>query len=201
VEPFQVSRWIENARRGDGEAAGELLRKYRAYLRTLAERELDGRLPTRIDASDVVQQTFLEAHRDFAGFRGATEAELVGWLKRILEHNVAEVVRNHTRVQKRAVGQERRLDDSRGSRPPLRDGLASGQSSPSQRVMRGEDAVRLAQALEHLPEDQREAVRLRHLEGWSLAQIAEHMERTPAAAAGLIKRGMRALRKQLGEAE
>ena len=61
-----------------------------------------------------------------------------------------------------------------------------------------EEAIRLARALVTLPEDQREAVRLRHLEGWSLAEISAHFNRTPAATAGLIKRGMQKLREKLG---
>ena len=89
------------------------------------------------------------------------------------------------------------MDDSRGGGAPLKQELDAGLSSPSQKAIREEEAERLSQALTSLPDDQREAVRLRHLEGWALADLARHLGRSPAATAGLIKRGMQALRRQL----
>ena len=128
--------------------------------------------------------------------------ELAAWLQGILDHKVAGAIRDHTVLQKRTVRRERSLDDSQAG-TPLKQGLDAGLSSPSQKAIRGEEAERLSRALTALPDDQREAVRLRHLEGWALADIARHLGRTPAATAGLIKRGMRALRRQLhgGQAE
>ena len=173
-----------------------LLEEYRAYLRVMARRQLDSRIHARVDASDVVQQTFLEAHRDFAGFCGQTEEEWMAWLQRILHNNVAQSIQQHIFVQKRTVDKEKSLDDSKRTGHPLRDALAVDQSSPSQRAMRGENAVRLAQAIETLPDDQREAIRLRHLEGWPLARIAEHFGRTEVAVAGLLKRGLKRLKRE-----
>jgi RNA polymerase sigma-70 factor (ECF subfamily) len=72
--------------------------------------------------------------------------------------------------------------------------LAADQSSPSHRAIRAEAAIKLARALRQLPEDQREAVRLRHLEGWSLSELAEHFGRSQFAVAGLVKRGLQTLR-------
>jgi RNA polymerase sigma-70 factor (ECF subfamily) len=161
----------------------------------LAERNMGAALCRRLDASDIVQQTMLEAQRAFADFRGATEPEFAAWLTQILTRNVRDSVRDHLRTAKRAVGRERSLEDETVAWQPA----TPDQSSPSQRAMRGEQAVQLAAALEHLPDDQRTAVRLRHLEGWSLAQIAQHLNRTPSAAAGLIKRGMQTLREKLQE--
>ena len=143
------------------------------------------------------QQTFLEAHRCFEQFAGRDTRELVAWLQGILDHKVAGAIRDHTLLQKRSVHREQSLDDSQGGGTPLKQALDAGLSSPSQKAMRAEEAQRLAQALTALPADQREAVRLRHLEGWPLADIARHLGRTPAATAGLIKRGMQALRRQL----
>jgi RNA polymerase sigma-70 factor (ECF subfamily) len=60
--------------------------------------------------------------------------------------------------------------------------------------MLGEAAARLAEAIESLPEDQREAIRLRHLEGWTLEQLAVRFGRSESAVAGLLKRGLRGLR-------
>jgi RNA polymerase sigma-70 factor (ECF subfamily) len=89
------------------------------------------------------------------------------------------------------------MDDSHGGLASLKQQLDAGLSSPSQKAIRGEEAQQLAQALAVLPDDQRDAVRLRHLEGWALADIARHLGRSPAATAGLIKRGMQVLRRRL----
>jgi RNA polymerase sigma-70 factor (ECF subfamily) len=192
-----ADEWLHQARQGDREALGRLLEAHRAALHRLAERQLDVRIAVRVDASDVIQQTFLEAHRSFPQFAGRDVRDLAAWVQGILDHKVAAAIRDHTLLQKRNVRRERSMDDSRAGKGPLKQELDAGLSSPSQKVMRGEEAERLTQALATLPEDQREAVRLRHLEGWALADIARHLGRTPAATAGLIKRGMQALRRRL----
>jgi RNA polymerase sigma-70 factor, ECF subfamily len=195
-EPVPANALLLRARAGDPEALGRLLEAQRAALHRLAERQLGGPIAARVDASDLIQQTFLEAHRSFGQFAGQDVRELTAWLQGILDHKVAGAIRDHTLLQKRAVRRERSLDDSQAG-APLKQGLDAGLSSPSQKAIRGEEAQRLARALEALPDDQREAVRLRHLEGWALADIARHLGRTPGATAGLIKRGMQALRRQL----
>jgi RNA polymerase sigma-70 factor (ECF subfamily) len=187
---------LERALQGDREALGQLLDAERSDLHRLAERQLEGRIAVRVDASDIIQQTFLEAHRSFPQFAGQDLRELGAWLKGILDHKVASAIRDHTLLQKRNLGRERSLDDSQGG-GPLKQDLDAGHSSPSQKAIRGEEAERLFQALSALPADQGEAVRLRHLEGWALADIAQRLGRTPAATAGLIKRGMQALRRHM----
>src|SRR5262249_24289309 len=109
--------------------------------------------------------------------------------------------RDHALLQKRDVGRERSMDDSHGGGAPLKQDLDAHVSSPSQKVIRAEQEGRLSQALGALPDGQREAVRLRHLEGWPLANIALHLGRSPAATAGLIKRGMKTLRRQLHKSD
>lgn len=188
---------IGRARRGDEAALGRLLEENRAALLAEAERQLRGRLAARVDSSDIIQQTFLEAHRGFEQFVGDTEIQFGCWLRTILNRNIAGQLRDHTRVAKRDLRRERSLNDSRGGGEPLWRRIVAGQSSPSQRAMKAEDFARLADALGSLTADQREAVRLRHLEGWPLARIAERMDRSPAATAGLIKRGVQALRQRI----
>jgi RNA polymerase sigma-70 factor (ECF subfamily) len=139
----------------------------------------------------------LEAHRCFPQFAGQNARELMAWLQAILDHKVAGAVRDHTILLKRDVRREQSLDDSQGGKGPLKQQLDAGLSSPSEKAIREEEGLRLAEALATLPADQREAVRLRHLEGWALADIAGHLGRSPAATAGLIKRGMQTLRRQL----
>jgi RNA polymerase sigma-70 factor (ECF subfamily) len=188
---------LVQARNGDGEALGRLLEAQRSTLHRLAERQLETRIAARVDASDIIQQTFLEAHRSFEQFAGQDVRQLTAWLKGILDHKVAGAIRDHALLQKRTVQRDRSLDDSHGGKASLKQELDAGFSTPSQNAIRGEQEQHLRLALSVLPVDQREAVRLRHLEGWALADIAQHLGRTPAATAGLIKRGMKALRRQL----
>ncbi len=102
-----VLRLLILARQGDTEALGELIQLYGGYLTLLARLQLDGRLAGMVDASDLVQETFLEAQRDFGDFRGTTEAELVSWLWRILASNLVDVARRFTKTQARDVSLER----------------------------------------------------------------------------------------------
>lgn len=188
------------ARQGDVDALGQLFEAQRADLHEQAERQLRGRLSVRVDPSDIIQQTFLEAHRSFAQFAGEQGPEWVGWLRTILDRRVALAVRDHVLLQKRDLRRERSLDVA-SSGAGLNPQLEAGHSSPSQRAIRGEEVQRLAAALAVLPPDQREAVRLRHLENQPLAEIAKSLGRSLAATAGLIKRGMKALRAELRDPE
>lgn len=192
------SELLRDAMQGDEQALGTLLQDYRPYLRMLARRQLDRVLAPRVDPSDLVQQTCLEVHRDLPEFRGHHEREFIAWIRRILENSVRDSIQMHVSAQKRSLYREERADGRQGGHAitPTR-GIAEDQPSPSSRVMRGEKAVRLAAEIESLPEDQREAVRLRHLEGYSLKDLSSHFDRSESAVAGLLKRGLRNLRQQL----
>jgi RNA polymerase sigma-70 factor, ECF subfamily len=184
-----------------GDASGWALERFRDYLRLLARLQLGSRLRARLDASDVVQQTLLEAQQGLADFRGDTEAELAGWLRRILARNLADAMRSAGRA-KRDVSRERSLDaalDESAAR--MGSWLQADQSSPSQQAARNEQSVLLAAALARLPEPQAEVVILRHLEGWSLADIAERLGRSQAAVVGLLQRGLKNLRTLLQQPE
>lgn len=185
-----LSDRFRSARNGDEAALGHLLDEFRPWLRLLAERAMAGRLAARVDASDVVQQTFLSAVRRFEEFSGDNVDALAAWLRIIHERNLIDTVRKHLEAEQRAVGRE----VSQSSSPPV---SAAELTSPSQRMMNGENAVHLARALATLPEDQATAVRLRHLDGWSLEQIAGQMERTKRSVANLLHRGLANLRERL----
>lgn len=173
------------------------LERFRDYLRFLARVQLDPRLQAKLDPSDVVQQTILEAFQKRGQFQGATDAERAAWLRRILAHNLADALRAFGQ-EKRAVNRERSLEESlRASSARLEHWLATGEASPSQEAERQERAVRLAIALANLPESQREALVLQYWHGWTLAEIGKHLERSPAAVAGLLKRGLKKLRQEL----
>ncbi len=172
--------------------------KYRDYLYLLARLELDPRLEGKLDFSGVVQQTLLEAYQHRERFRGRTEAEEVAWLRRILANNLTDAVR-HAGAQVRDAFRERSLEHALDESSARLDAwLAADHSSPSQRVVRAEQLQRLADALVQLPEDQRTAVRLHHLEGAPLADVAVRMGRSRSSVASLIFRGLEGLRRQLG---
>ena len=173
------------------------LDRFRDYLRLLAGLQLSPALRSKLDPSDVVQMTMLQAHQAIAQFRGTTDAELAGWLRQILARNLAAAVRDMGR-SKRNVGREQSLEAAvEASSIRLEAFLASDQTSPSLQADRNERAARLAEAVASLPEAQRDAVMLHHLQGWTLAEVARHLDRTPAAVMGLLHRGLRQLRTRL----
>ena len=182
-------------------AAGPDFEQFRAYLELLARMQLNPRLQAKMGPSDVVQQTMLQAHRAWKDFCGTTERELAAWLRKILARNLAHAGRDHGRA-KRDVARERSLEASlKESSVRLQAWLAADESSPSQKAERHERAVCLAEALESLPESQREAVELHYWQGWTLAQIGEHLGRSKPAVAGLLHRGVRRLKHLLQERE
>ncbi len=196
---FHTSKLLEAALAGDTEAVGKLLDHFKPYLIVIAQRQLDERLRGRMDPSDVVQTTFLEAHQDFAKFQGKEINTFLSWLRNILHNNIETAHQKHLAARKRSAKLETSgqkpigSDDGRS----LMDILPSESSSPSQRVMRDEAAASLAECLLKLPETQAEAIRLRYLEGWSLKNISERMEKSEMAVAGLLKRGLKSLRSDL----
>jgi RNA polymerase sigma-70 factor (ECF subfamily) len=177
----------------DVPVGGADLERFRSYLRLLARTGLGRRLQSKLDASDLVQQTLLEAHQDLGQFRGQGEAALAAWLRQVLARNLANAARDLGR-QKRDAARELSLEDSAAR---LEGWLAAEQLSPSRGAVRHENAVQLAQALEALPANQRDAVVLRHLEGLSLADIAARLGCTTAAVTGLLHRGLKNLRQRL----
>ena len=173
------------------------LDRYRSYLHLLASMQLDRRLRGKLDASDVVQQTLLQAHRARPQFRGESPGQLAAWLRQILAHNLAHASRDYTRA-KRDVTRERSLEASVGaSAARLNQWIEAQQSSPSQKAERGEQLLQLAEALDTLPEAQREAIVLHYWQDWSLAEIGTRLDRSPAAVAGLLHRGLKKLRGTL----
>ena len=154
-------------------SSGEVLGRFREYLVVLARMQLGNQLRAKFDASDVVQQTLLEAHRKMAQFRGQSEAEMAAWLRQMLAYNLADAIRAHGRA-KRDVARERSLEQGlEASSAQLTSWLAAEQSTPSQHAQGYEEVLRLAEALATLPEAQRDALVLRHLSGLSLAAISD----------------------------
>ena len=184
---------------GQEQVRGMALERCREYLCMLARLRLGPRLQAKLDSSDVVQQTLLKAHQKREQFRGHSDAELIAWLRKILANQLAQALRAFG-AEARDLARERSLrEDLDASSARLESWLAAEQSSPSQRVIREEQLLLLAGALAQLPEDQRQAVELHHLQGCPVAEAARRMGRSRPAVVGLLYRGLKRLRQLLDD--
>jgi RNA polymerase sigma-70 factor (ECF subfamily) len=194
-----LRRLIERARRDEPGALDRLLDSYRNYLRLLARTGLDASLQGKADPSDLVQDALLRAAQRFGQFRGATDAELAGWLRQILARCLADLVRRYGTGSRRA-GREQSLDQllDRSSEAMERV-LATGGPSPSSSAQRRDLGVVLSDALAQLSEDQREVLVLHHLEGLGWDEVARRLGRTPNAVRKLWARALGQLRPLIDE--
>jgi RNA polymerase sigma-70 factor (ECF subfamily) len=190
---------LQEARAGDAATLGRLLDVYRRYLALLARVQIGQRLQGKVDASDLVQETYLEAHRNFARFRGTSEGQFVCWLRQILAAKLADLLRHYVGTQGRDVRLEREIEDALDRSSILLDrGLVAPHSSPSQQVVRREQAVLLADALAELPDDYRDVITLRNLEGLTFPEVARRMGKSLDSVEKLWMRGLARLRQLLG---
>lgn len=190
------------ARQGDGEALGRILEGHRNYLTLLARIQIGRRLRGKVDAADLVQDTFLDAHRQFARFRGDAPHAVASWLRRILAGQLAHVVRRYCAVEARDVRLEQSLAQELGSSSDdLAQKVPNSGTSPSEAAVRREAVMRLADALEQLPADYRDVILLRQIEGMPFAEVAARLGRTEDSVQKLWVRGLDALRKILDAAE
>jgi RNA polymerase sigma-70 factor (ECF subfamily) len=183
----------------EAERQGQLLESFRAYLHLLARLQLDARLRGKVDLSGVVQQTLLEAHLAWDRFQLMSQAEQTAWLRKVLANNLTDEIRKlgtAGRDADRVQSLEEALEESSTR---LEACLAVEQSSACQQAIRNEHLLQLAQAMDQLPEDQRLAVELHHLQGASLAEVARQMERSKGAVAKLMHRGIEKLHGLLKE--
>jgi RNA polymerase sigma-70 factor (ECF subfamily) len=186
-EPDAIGRWIEQARQGSRDALGKSIEACRTYLLLIANQELDADLRAKGGPSDLVQETFLEAQRDFARFEGRSEAELLGWLRTILLHNVANFVRKYRGTQMRTTGAEISLDASGARLDPPDDATSVG--GPA---IRDEQAQLVHAAIDALPEADRQVVLWRHRDNLTFEEIGRRFG-CPAPAA--CKRWQRAIER------
>jgi RNA polymerase sigma-70 factor, ECF subfamily len=192
---------LQQARGGNAPALGRLLELYQGYLALLARLQLGRRVQGKVDVSDLIQETFMAACRAFPAFRGGNEGELTAWLRQILAHQLARAIRHYYGTQRRDLQLEQQLvQDLDRSSAWLGQSLEAPHSSPSEQAARREQAVLLARAMEQLPNDYREAIILRHLEGLPFDKVAYRMGRSTDSVKKLWARGLGQLRRLVGGA-
>lgn len=176
----------------------EILQRYRPWLLLLARMEIDGQFQGKFDASDVVQQTMLEAVRGLPKFHGGTEVEMLAWLRQILAHVLAHEIRRYRGTQQRNVGREVSLEQSlTQSATRLRDMMVAPGTSPSGQAVRHEQEVLLAEVLSRLPADYREVIVLRNLQGLDHEEVAKRMGRSSGAVRMLWVRALAQLKLEM----
>jgi RNA polymerase sigma-70 factor (ECF subfamily) len=196
ASPQDVPALLAAARAGSREALGQVMEAFRPYLLLVAREEQDPAFQGKGGASDLVEETFLEAVRDFDRFHGATSEELLAWLRKLLLNNVADFTRRYRDTAKRGIDREVPLEAGSSSGPgpePRAD-----TPSPSQEAIANEEAERFARALKQLPDDYRQVILLRYQEQHSFEEIGRQLGRTPNAARMLWLRAVERLKEELG---
>jgi RNA polymerase sigma-70 factor (ECF subfamily) len=191
----EVARRLAAARAGSDQMLGQVLEACRGFLLLVAQSELDPALRAKGGASDLVQETFLEAKRDFAQFHGNTDDELRAWLKQLLRNNVANFARRYRSGKRRA---DREVPLEPGSSFAERaGGIAADGATPSVLAVEREQNEALERALRQLPEDYRRVILLRYQEQRPFEEIARLMNRSPGAVRTLWSRAVRRLRQEM----
>jgi len=197
TSPELTRQQIDAARAGSSRALGQLFELCSAYLLLVANRELDRDLRAKVGPSDLVQETLLEAERDFEQFHGHSERELLAWLHRLLLNNMADAVRFFRHTAKRSIAREVPLDGA-GSADAVGDALVDMNRSPSSSAAVHEEIERVLEAIGRLPEAYRQVITLRHVESRTFAQIARRMNRSVQAVHNLWTRAIVRMQRELG---
>jgi RNA polymerase sigma-70 factor, ECF subfamily len=186
------------AKAGDGVALGQLLERYRNYMGLLVRLQVGRRLRSKVDVDDLLQEIWLEIHRKIALFRGCSEREFLTWVRRVIGSILANQIRHYIGTKGRDLRLERAFaDELDQSSRALNGSLVAPESSPSQQAVRREQAVLLADALQDLPEDYREVIILRQLEGLSFPDVARRVGRTEDSVKNVWLRALARLRRAL----
>ena len=192
----RIQEWLSKAQAGSSDALGQALEACRAYLLLVAERELDPALRAKGGASDIVQETFIEAHRAFPRFSSTSHDQFLAWLRAMLLNNVTDFRRKYKGTQKRSSDREVAIDAGRSS-SDWRSLLASDAPTPSGEFTQQETLHEIQSALERLPEDYRQVIAYRYEENCSFEEIAQRMQRTPNAVQKLFARAIDRLQAEM----
>jgi RNA polymerase sigma-70 factor (ECF subfamily) len=193
--PNDIAPRLNAARQGNKEALGQMLQTYRQYLLLVANQELDLELRGKVGASDLVQDTFLEAQRDFGQFHGTSEAELLAWLRCLLYHNVANTTRRYRNVGKRNLQREVPLAEVPAV--DLLRALSDRTDTPRSHAIAREQDQALSRALAQLPEPGRQVIRWRNYDCCSFEEIGRHLGRSAEAARKVWVRALEQLQQLL----
>lgn len=192
-----VIRLLRDARDGDTGARDELFTKCRNYVDLIARAQVESWMRTKVDASDLVQQTLLEAHRGFDDFRGQTEAEWLAWLRQILNHNTHDFIRRYKKTDKRKIQKEVNLRAVGSDGESFFFEPAGSDPTPSQILSEREREIELADAIAELSDDHQEVILLRNLQRLPFDEIALRMNRSRPAVQMLWTRAIRSLQQVL----
>ncbi|MEQ8667558.1 MAG: sigma-70 family RNA polymerase sigma factor [Pirellulales bacterium] len=193
-DPFAAAL---NAARGSDSALGRLFEGCRDYLLLVANDELPSDVRQKVAASDLVQETFIEARHSLAEFRGAESGEFRAWMRRILVNNVNDAIRKYRNAAKRSIAREVPVDEATRDQAQA-NGFASLKDTPSKTVAKQEERQRVAAQLETLPDDHRRVIMLRNYEQRTFVEIGHLMEKTPDAVRMLWGRAIRKLATAMG---
>ena len=191
----EIARWLATARDGSSDSLGQALEACRGYLLMIAQQELDPALRAKGGASDLVQETFLKAHRHFGQFHGDAEGELLAWLRRMLLNNLADFRRLYGEAQKRQAGREVSLDPN-DSAHERGGGLAAAGPTPSAMMMGQEQTEELQRVMARLPDDYQQVLLLRHQGEHSFEEIGRRMNRSANAVRKLWARAVECLHEE-----
>lgn len=196
------SQYIQNvlskAKAGDTTCVGELLGVYRDYLLGIAVAKLDPRVRARCNPSDVVQETLMEAFRDFHQFRGGLEREFLAWIRQILSNNLARVVELHVLTDKRDLRRERPIEQAVAGESKLerRDyWLTAEGQSPSSVLQKKEQLATVLERINKLPAHYRDVLLLRHIEELSFDDVADRLGKSAGAVRMIWLRALEQLRE------
>lgn len=197
-----VADLLLQAKKGERQAIGQLLEHFRSYLKLIASHEIGSKLGAKLDASDVVQDTFLDAHRYFENFQGESVTQFTAWLRSVMAGVMANYMRRYLGTKARDIRLEKQLAaDLDNSAAMLSELLVASTSSPSQNIMRDEQTVQLAKAMSNLSADYQSVLTLRHIEGLTFPQIATRLNRTVDSVEKLWLRAVVQLRKSFSPQE
>lgn len=189
------------ARAGNGDVAAgqQLLAQQRGRLRQMIAVRLDARLSARLDPSDVIQEVFTEASRKLAEYARSRPLPFYPWLRRIAWERLVKLHQRHLYAEKRTAARDAALPIGDQSSMLLAERLVDTGTSPSRQVLRAELRIRVQEALDQMPERDRELLVLRYLEQLSMAEIAAIMESTEGAVKVRHLRALERFRKVLGD--
>lgn len=200
--PNETQELLRHVEKGDPQAVNQLLARHRDALRRMVEFRLDPAIARRVDASDIVQETLVEANRRLSDYVKNPAMPFHMWLRYIARDHVIAAQRRHMVAQRRSVDREKSLADpafSDCSSVELAAQLSAAGLTPAAAAIRHELERRFRAALEEIPEEDREIILMRHFEQISNQDAAKALGLSEPAASMRYLRALRKLRSLLAD--